>query len=92
MDTVAPNTTIVMNLEIEVRQRELLDQAAARTGLTPSDFVIDAACREAEDIILDQLYFPLETPPFAEFEQLLADPPEPGRRLSYLLASKAPWE
>jgi uncharacterized protein (DUF1778 family) len=75
-----------------VRQRELIDRAAERMGRSSSDFILDAACREAEEILLDDVYFPLDTESFGQFQALLDRPPAPSNALRNLLSTKAPWE
>jgi uncharacterized protein (DUF1778 family) len=54
--------------------------------------MLEAACREAEDVLLDQVYFLLDAQAFARFQAMLDRPPEPTDRLRRLLLTKAPWE
>ncbi|MCE9566226.1 MAG: DUF1778 domain-containing protein [Planctomycetes bacterium] len=83
---------LIINLESQSRQRDLIDTAAKRVGLTSSDFVIEVACRKAEEIVLDQIYFPLTDQAFVAFTNLLHNPPAPSTRLCDLMGTKAPWE
>jgi len=85
-------TPITISIRAKARQRDLIDQAAQRLGRTRSDFMLETACREAEDVLLDQTYFPLDPQAFASFHAMLDDPPKPTDRLRRLLLSKAPWE
>ena len=74
------------------RQRDLIDRAAASLGTTRSAFVLDAACREAERVLLDRTRFLLDDDAFARFEALLDAPPPPSDALRDLLRREAPWE
>ncbi|MFM8706480.1 MAG: DUF1778 domain-containing protein, partial [Planctomycetia bacterium] len=40
---------VSINIRAQKRQRDLIDQAADRLGRSRSEFMLDAACREAED-------------------------------------------
>jgi uncharacterized protein (DUF1778 family) len=86
------HSPITISIRADERQRDLIDQAAEHLGRTRSDFMLDAACREAEDILLDQIYFQLDTHAFAQFQAMLDKPPAPTDPLRHLLQSKVPWE
>jgi len=85
-------TPITISIRAKARQRDLIDQAARRLGRTRSDFMLEVACREAEDVLLDQSFFPMDSQGFARFQAMLDNPPEPNERLRRLLLTKAPWE
>jgi uncharacterized protein (DUF1778 family) len=76
----------------KVRQRDLIDQAAGRLGHSRSDFMLEAACREAQDVLLDQAFFTVDAGTFAEFRALLDRPLPPTDKLRRLLKAKAPWD
>ncbi|NLY64077.1 MAG: DUF1778 domain-containing protein [Alcaligenaceae bacterium] len=81
-----------MNIRAKVRQRDLIDQAAARQGRSRSDFMLAASCKAAEDVLLDQTFFGLSEDRFAEFQALLDTPPVVSPRLLRTLSAKAPWD
>jgi len=83
---------ITINIRAKARQRDLIDQAAERLGRSRSDFMLDASCKAAEDVLLDQTYFGLSAAGFAEFQGLLDAPPKVSDRLRRTLSAKAPWE
>jgi len=86
------NETVSINIRAKARQRDLIDQAAERLGRSRSDFMLEAACRRAEDTLLDQTYFAVNATVFAKFQELLDRPLPPTDRLRRLLRTKAPWE
>lgn len=83
---------VSINIRAKVRQRDLIDQAAARQGRSRSDFMLEAACREAEDFLLDQAFFTVDAVSFAKFQALLDHPLPPTDKLRRLLKTQAPWE
>lgn len=84
-------TPTVIHVRAEQQQRDLIDRAADRIGRSRESFVLDAACQRAEDIVLDQVFFPLGDRAFAAFLDLVEDPPPPSEALHALLLTKAPW-
>lgn len=83
---------INIHIRAQRNQRDLIDQAAWILGKTRSDFMLETACREAEDVLLDQRVFVLDAAAFAQFQAVLDAPPADNPRLRALLATKAPWE
>lgn len=83
---------VTISIRAKTAQRDLIDQAADRLGRSRSDFMLEAACRQAEDVLLDQTYFALDPKDFAAFQALLDNPPPPSDRLLRTLNAKAPWD
>jgi uncharacterized protein (DUF1778 family) len=84
--------TVSINIRAKAPQRDLIDQAAERLGRSRSDFMLDAACREAQDVLLDQTFFAVDAGTFAKFWAMLDRPLPPTDKLRRLLKAKAPWE
>ncbi len=61
-------------------------------GKSRSDFMLETACREAEDVLLGRTFFQLDHGAFARFNAMLDHPSPPPEELRALLLSKAPWE
>lgn len=57
--------SISINIRAKARQRDLIDQAAAQLGRSRSDFMLDAACSKAEDVLLDRVFFSVDPDTFA---------------------------
>jgi uncharacterized protein (DUF1778 family) len=82
----------MINMRVLPRERELIDRAAAASGKTRSEFMLDAARREAEAVLLDRRMFLLDEAAYQKFVALLDAPPRENEKLRQLLATKAPWE
>lgn len=81
-----------INLRAHTEQRELIDQAANLLGKNRSDFMLEAACEKAQDVMLDQVFFQLDTKKFQQFCRMLDAPVRQNKGLERLLAVKAPWD
>jgi uncharacterized protein (DUF1778 family) len=86
----ARNATV--NLRLQASTRELIDRAAAAMGKSRTDFMVEAARREAEAVLLDRCFFPLTDQDFAAFAAALDKPPADNPRLRRFLRTAAPWE
>ena len=83
---------VMISIRAKAGQRDLIDQAAERLGRSRSDFMLEAACRQAEDVLLNQTYFALDAKSFAAFQAMLDNPPAPTDRLRRTLKARAPWD
>lgn len=88
-------TTLRRDRQIQIRApqraQKLIDRAAAMTGLTRSQFMLETAIREAENTLLDQRAFVLGKDQWAAFEAALDNPVDTAK-LDRLLSSVAPWK
>jgi uncharacterized protein (DUF1778 family) len=80
-----------INLRAFPEQRDLIDHAANLLGKNRSDFMLEAACERARNVVLDQVYFNLDADSFNQFVAMLDAPPTPNPGLERLMAVKAPW-
>jgi uncharacterized protein (DUF1778 family) len=83
------NTTVI-NLRAGRGKRALIDRAAGVLGKNRSEFMLDAACREAEAVLLDRRLFHLDENTYERFTAALDKPPAENPRLRRLLAAHAP--
>lgn len=81
-----------INLRVSRIQKSLIDRAAEALGRNRSDFMLEAACREAESILLDRRYFALPEEDFKRFNAMLDKPPASNPRLARLVKTKAFWD
>jgi len=83
---------VTINLRANQRQRALIDRAAETLGKNRSDFMLEAACRAADTVLVDRRLFLLDEKAYKRFTAALDKPPSDNPKLRRLLASKAPWE
>jgi uncharacterized protein (DUF1778 family) len=81
-----------INLRASRRQRALIDRAADALGKNRSDFMLEAACREADAVLLDRRFFLCDEKVYRRFTEALDRRPADNPRLRRLLGTKAPWE
>ena len=86
------NREAPINIRARVTQRNLIDKAAAMLNKNRSDFMLEAACREAENVLLDRRLFLVDTEAYQEFETLINAPVKDNPALHALLSGKAAWE
>ena len=84
--------SVSINIRAKTKQRDLIDRAAEYLGRSRSEFMLEAACREAQDVLLEQAFFSVNESTFAKFQALLDQPLPPTDKLRRLLKTKAPWE
>ena len=80
------------NLRVSPVQRTLIDRAAEAVGKNRTEFMLEAACREAGSVLSDRRYFVLDERAYERFIEALDQPPASNSKLRTLLGTKAPWE
>lgn len=81
-----------INLRARPEQRDLIDQAAAMLGKNRSDFMLEAACERAQSVLLDQVFFRLDSRRFDAFLKQLDAPSAADEGLERLMAVRPPWQ
>ncbi|RNC78105.1 DUF1778 domain-containing protein [Piscirickettsiaceae bacterium NZ-RLO2] len=84
--------TAPINMRVEPAQHSLLTKAAEALNMDRTAFILSVACREAENILLDQRLFHLNDDEFNAFEKALSEPVKNNKRLKVLLSEPTPWE
>lgn len=92
MPTPSHQRTAAINLRALPAQRELIDRACQLTHRKLTEFVLEAACREAEHVICDRRYFALDGDAYDAFEAALNAPLSENSAVQRLLSKKAPWD
>lgn len=84
----------LISIRAKKSQRDLIDTAASLISKSRTDFMLEVACREAQDILLDQRLFLLNYNQFEAFIEELDAPitPERHARIDNLMNRKSPWE
>lgn len=81
-----------INIRALRAQRGLIDKAAAVRNKTRSDFMLEAACQEAENVLLDRRLFHLKDEEYEAFESALKAPVADNPALRRMLAQNPPWK
>ena len=80
-----------LNLRIPATARNLIDRAAESSGKTRTDFILEAARRAAEAVLLDRTFYAASPEVYAEFLARLDAKPQPNERLRKTMRKRAPW-
>ncbi len=88
--TKARKTTI--SLRPASWQRALIDQAARLSDKGRTEFILEAACEKAQQVLLDRTIFALDETGFQRFSALLDTPLDNQHTLTKLLRRRAAWE
>lgn len=80
-----------LNLRTNAHQDSLIRRAAEARGKTVSDFVLDSATLEAEQVLADRRWFSLDEESWRAFEAVLDRPAVFKPRLSESLKRKDPF-
>ena len=82
----------VIQIRASAETKAVLNRAAALRGQKLSEFMLDCARRQAEDALLDQRVFFLDSKAHEKFLALLDSPPKLNNRLKALMKRKRVWE
>jgi uncharacterized protein (DUF1778 family) len=81
----------VIQIRTSAETKAVLNRAAALRGQKLSEFMLDSARRQAEEAILDQRIFILDSKTHDKFLALLDAPTKPSKQLKALLKRKPAW-
>lgn len=84
--------SVPINMKANPEVRNLIDRAAKIAHRNRTEFVLDAALKMAEEVILDQQLITVDEQAYDKFVALLDAPPGKNLRLQALMENKAPWE
>ncbi len=83
---------IPLNMRVEPEQRDLLDMAASLLNKDRTAFILEVACREAQNVLLDQRIYLLNEAAFGKFNEILDVPAPNTEALKALLHKPVPWD
>ena len=83
---------VQLNLRAKESQRALIDAAAEILHKSRTDFILEMACKAAENVILDRRVFNFNDEQYAEFIDMLDAPVEDDSAINELLARKPQWD
>jgi uncharacterized protein (DUF1778 family) len=82
----------VIQIRASAHTKAILNRAATLRGQKLSEFMLDSARREAEETILDQRSFFLDSGAHEKFLAMLDAPAGPTKELRALMRRKPSWE
>ncbi|MCE5989736.1 DUF1778 domain-containing protein [Pseudomonas sp. LM20] len=83
---------VPINMRVDIRKRSLIDAAVELLGTDRTSFIVDAACKRAEEVIMDRQLFLLGDEAFDRFEQALEQNAlKDNKCLQKLMSKPAPW-
>jgi uncharacterized protein (DUF1778 family) len=81
-----------INIRIDPSVKSVIDEAAELSNTTRTNFMVDAAYHAAQEVLLDQRLFLLDSEQWNAFNAKLNEPPKRNEKLAQLMQKKAPWE
>lgn len=82
----------VIQIRASAETKAVLNRAAALRGQKLSEFMLDSARRQAEEAILDQRIFFLDSKTHEKFLAMLDSPTRSKKHLNALLSRVPAWE
>jgi uncharacterized protein (DUF1778 family) len=82
----------VIQIRASAETKAMLNRAATLRGQKLSEFMLETARRQAEETILDQRSFFLDTAAHEKFLAMLDRPAKPDKVLRALMRRKPAWE
>ena len=86
------SATRVINFRAPVSKQALIDHAAHVSGKNRTDFILDASCEKAQEVLADQTHFALCHAALQRFNELVEAPLVNTDALRRLLSTPALWE
>lgn len=81
-----------INIRVTDFQRRLLEHAADIQGKNRTEFIVNAAIREAQSTLDEQTTLFVDDETFDAFEEALNEPVPSTGTLKELFTAKSPWE
>jgi uncharacterized protein (DUF1778 family) len=89
---MAATPRLSWNLRVTPEDQALIDRAVSASGLTRTDFVLQAARAAAQELLVEQTWSNLSPEQFEAFSRALEAPPRPSDRLRRTMAAARPWQ
>ena len=85
-------TSKVINFRAPAAKQALIDHAVEVSGMNRTEFILDALCEKAREVLADQTHFELDRRTLQKFNALLDSPLADNPAVRRLLNTPAPWE
>lgn len=80
------------NLRVTSEDQALIDRAVSASGLTRTDFVLQAARLAAQELLIEQTWLSVGAEPFERFAAALDAPPFANEQLRRTMTAPRPWQ
>ena len=81
-----------INFRAPAAKQALIDQAAQLMGKNRTEFILEASCEKAREVLADQTHFALSRQALQRFNALIEAPLTNTDALRRLLGTPAPWQ
>lgn len=81
-----------LSLRLPADDLAMIDRAARLQGRSRTDFMREAAVRSAEDVLMQARLIRMSEAGFAQFQDVIAAPPQPVPEMVEILRRRAPWD
>lgn len=88
----AAAATKTINFRAPASKQALIDHAAEVLGKNRTEFILEASCEKAREVLADQTHFALSRQALQRFNALIDAPLTNTDALQRLLSTSAPWE
>ena len=89
---VTASARLSWNLRVTPEDQALIDRAVSASGLTRTDFVLQAARLAAQELLIEQTWLSVGAEPYERFAAALDAPPHANERLRRTMAAPRPWQ
>ena len=89
---MAINPRLSWNLRVTLGDKELIDRAVNASGLTRTDFVLQAARAAAQELLVERAWSAMAPEAYEAFCRQLDAPANPNERLQRTMAATRPWQ
>jgi uncharacterized protein (DUF1778 family) len=89
---VTASARLSWNLRVKPEDQALIDRAVSASGLTRTDFVLQAARLAAQELLIEQTWLSVGAEPFECFAAALDAAPHAYEQLRRTMAAPRPWQ
>lgn len=89
---VSASPRLSWNLRVTPEDQALIDRAVSASGLTRTDFVLQAARIAAQELLVEQSWLSVGAESFERFAADLDAPPRANERLRRTMTAAKPWQ
>lgn len=89
---MAAISTKIINFRAPAAKQALIDHAAEVSGKNRTEFILEASCEKALEVLADRTHFAVSRETLRRFNRLIDAPLTNTEALKRLLGTPAPWE